>query len=354
MSSIARILDANANRAREALRMMEDAARFSLNDAKLSQALKTLRHDFHSALAMLPPGWLEANRDTPGDVGTENTTPQEYHRDSLEGVVIASGKRLGEALRVIEETGKTINPRIAARIEAIRYRGYELEAELHKRMGSGRAKQWRVCVLLTESICLKPWREVLEAVIDAGADCIQVREKTMEGKALAERVREVISLARPKGVSVIVNDRVDVALATGADGVHVGQNDLSVAEVRRLAGRMLLVGVSTHDLEEADAAIEAGADYCGVGAMFATSLKPERTPSGPAYLASIIERYPDTPHLAIGGITPCHVEQLMEAGCQGVAVSTAVCGADDPGAAVNQMKELMSTQDSGVPSHPVK
>lgn len=344
--AVARIIDANANRAREAMRVMEDAARFALDDASLSEDLKSMRHDLRSALERLPAGWIEANRDTPGDVGTTITTEAERSRTGLADVVIAAGKRLGEALRVIEEAGKTVDPAFASQIEALRYRAYDIEQRLQLRLGTGRARQWRICVLLTESICRRPWEDVLRAIIDGGADCIQVREKDMDGGDLARRVACVIKLARPAGASVIVNDRADVALATSADGVHVGEHDLSIRDVRRIAGRALLVGASTHDLDEAKAAVEAGADYCGVGAMFATALKPDRPPSGPGYLRAFIERYPNTPHLAIGGVGPANVHRLVEAGCRGVAVSSAVCGADDPAGVVRSLREAMDADRS--------
>ncbi len=338
---VARILDANANRAREAMRVMEDAARFALNDASLCESLKKLRHDFREALEGLPPGWLEANRATPDDVGTSLSTDAEHRRANLVEIVIAAGKRLSESLRVIEETGKTLNITFSSQIESIRYRAYDLDSRLHMSLGTGRARQWRLCLLLTESLCHLNWRDVVASALENGAESIQVREKNMEARTLIDRVREVISLAHPHGASVIVNDRADVALAAGADGVHVGQHDLTVAEVRRLAGRSLLIGVSTHDLDEARTAIQAGADYCGVGAMFPSSLKPDRTPSGPTYLQQFIETYPNTPHLAIGGINPKNITKLVEAGCQGIAVSSAICSADDPKSITQHLSEAL-------------
>jgi thiamine-phosphate pyrophosphorylase len=204
-----------------------------------------------------------------------------------------------------------------------------------------------VCVLLTERLCAHGWRETLAAAIAGGADCIQVREKEMPTRALADRVRAVVDAARPAGVAVVVNDRADVALACGADGVHVGQDDLSVRDVRRMAGDRLLVGVSTHSLEEARTAAEAGADVCGVGAMFATSLKPAIAPGGAAYLREYLAHFARVPHLAIGGVTPANVGELAAAGCRGVAVSSAVCGARDPAAAVRALREALAAGDAG-------
>jgi thiamine-phosphate pyrophosphorylase len=344
MSAVARIIDANANRAREALRVMEDAARLALDEMAITADLKALRHDLRAALDRLPPGWIEANRDTPGDVGTTLSAPDESRRPGMHDVVIAAGKRLSESLRAIEEAAKTFDPSLAAEIEALRYRAYDVEHRLQLRMGTGRATQWRVCVLLTESLCRRSWRDVLTSIVEADVDCIQVREKSMDGGALAERVRQVIEVARPAGVSVIVNDRADVALTANAGGVHLGEHDLSIHDVRRMAGRSLLIGASTHDLTEAKAAVDAGADYCGVGAMFATRLKPGREPSGPAHLHQFIERYPETPHLAIGGIDVDNIGALIAVGCRGVAVSAAVCSADDPGAVVAALNAAIEAE----------
>lgn len=351
------MMDANANRAREALRVMEDVARFVLNDEPLSRELKSMRHDLQAALTTLPAGWIESSRDTPGDVGTQISTASEARRTHLLDVATAAAKRLTEALRVLEETSKTLTHRpgqpamgdasagkpLSQRLESIRYRAYAAETELTLMLGTGRATQWRVCVLLTESLCSRPWRDVLTAVIDGGADCIQLREKDMDGGALADRTREVIELARPAGVSVINNDRLDIALATGADGVHLGTGDLSIRDARRIAGRSLLIGASTHDLDEAEQAVRAGADYCGVGAMFTTARKPGRQPVGPAYLRAFVTRYPEKPHLAIGGVTPENVHRLVEAGARGVAISGCACAADDPARVVRQLDSAVSS-----------
>ena len=343
MQPVARILDANANRAREALRVLEDTARFALDDGPLCSELKALRHDLQAALGTLRPGWLEANRDSAGDVGAGVTAPGERERAGLGDVVTAAGKRLGEALRVIEETAKTIDPSMAGRVQAIRYRFYDAESALHRRLASGRARQWRVCVLLTESLCARPWRDVLRAVIDGGAECVQVREKSLDAADLLQRVDDVVEMTGSAGVSVIVNDRIDVALATAADGVHLGARDLPVARARELAGRSLLIGVSTHTLDQARAAVVAGVDYCGVGTMFSTATKPATAPTGPAGLEAFVQRYPETPHLAIGGITPRNIGVLVEAGARGVAVSRAVCAADHPDRVVAALRAAIET-----------
>lgn len=338
MRDVRRILDANANRAREALRVMEDAARFLLDDAELAAGLKQVRHDLAGALG--PLGDLPRHRDTPGDVGTAIATPAEGQRADVAAVAVAAGKRLSEALRSLEEFAKTSPaPAVAVAIEQLRYRGYALEAKLTAALRSGTAG-WRLCLLLTESLCCRAWEEAVTVAVGNGVDCVQVREKHLDGGDLKRRVEQVIAIARPAGASVIVNDRPDVALAAGADGVHLGQTDLPCADVRRLTGRQLIVGVSTSRLEQAKAAWRDGADYCGVGPMFPTTTKHKPVLAGPEYLREYIA-WGKLPHLAIGGITPENVGQLTAAGVQGVAVSSVICCAEDPGAVARQLRAAL-------------
>lgn len=328
----ARILDANANRAREAMRVLEDGARFLLEDEAVSGRLKALRHDLVAALGGLPAGLLQSHRDVSSDPGRELSVPSESTRSDARAVLEAAGGRLGEALRSLEEWSKIVDPEVAQRLEAIRYRGYEAAGDLLQRLPD-RSVQWRLCVLVTRSACRREPAEVVRAAVAGGADCLQVREKGLDDRAQLEWIREVVALARPSGTAVVVNDRVDLALAAGADGVHLGTGDLPISEARRLGGGALLIGASTHDLEEAASAIAAGCDHCGLGTMYASETKPECAPSGPAYLGAFLERHPAVPHLAIGGIDADRAEALAALGARGFAVSGAVCGAEDPEAA---------------------
>ncbi len=343
-----RIIDANANRAREALRTLEDVARFALGDGALCARIKDARHELAGALEEggVDALALVASRDTPGDVGTVLEGARESSRGSLAEVVGSAAGRLGESLRVIEECLKVGGGAGAwARVEAVRYRAYDIDRELRLALGTGRPAQWRLCVLVTQELCRRgDWRAVVRGAIEGGADCLQLREKSLGDAELLARAKELVSLARPAGAAVIVNDRPDIALLAGTDGVHLGQGDVPVSAVRELAGSRLLVGVSTHDEGEARRAIAEGADYCGVGAMFATSTKP-RDVSGPEYLRRFLALASEgraVGHLAIGGITAENVRGLVDAGCCGVAVSGAVCGAADPGAACREILRAMS------------
>lgn len=328
-----RLIDANANRAREALRVMEDGARFLLDDAALSGEIKGIRHDLAALMRGFAPDCALA-RDTPGDVGTAISTEGEMARAGVGEVVVAAGKRLSEALRSLEEYAKTVEDgaRHAHAFEQLRYRGYEAERRLVAAVSAPRAKQWMLCVLVTEGLCRRPWLEVVRESIEGGADCVQLREKSLGDGELLTRARMLVELCRARGVDVIINDRVDIALASGADGVHLGQNDMPVREARKITGDRLLIGVSTSNIEEARRAQQDGADYCGVGPMFATATKQKDVIVGTAYLREYVSHEPKMlPHLAIGGITVENVGELVEAGVRGISVSSCVCESDEPG-----------------------
>lgn len=350
MSHPLRTLDANLNRAREACRVLEDHARFSLNRADLAARVKAFRHDLASAAALAEPDprRLLAWRDTPGDVGTKVTLPAESSRVDTTSLLRANSARLSEALRTLEESAKLLTrPAAAEAFKQLRYRAYELERSLMLTRPGGRA-QWRVCVLLTESLCRRPWRDVAQAALDAGAGCIQLREKTMADAELLGRARALVALARPHDAAVIINDRPDIAVLSGATGVHLGQEDLSVLDARRISGS-LLVGVSTADLDQARRAADDGADYIGIGPMFPTTTKVKAMGEGPAFLGAVTSNpaLREIPHLAIGGVTPGNIGVLREAGCRGVAVSGAVCGSDDPGSVVRALLGAFQPEAAG-------
>lgn len=309
---------------------MEEAARFLLDDAALSAQLKAMRHELTAAVTALPN--VAADRDSAGDVGTTLTGSGEIARGSASAVIDAAGGRLSEALRAIEEYAKVLGedgPKLAAAAKQLRYRGYDAALTLTRKLAPTAPRQWRLCLLLTQSLCTHhAWQHVLAEALRAGVDCVQVREKVMDGGALLQRVREVVALV-DRRAAVVVNDRPDIAMLAGADGVHLGQFDMPVADARRLVGRQLIIGVSTSSLDEAEQAERHGADYCGVGPMFLTQTKRKDFIAGPHYLRAYIGGCA-LPHLAIGGVKPENIEMLASMGCHGVAVSSAICGANEP------------------------
>ena len=337
-----RLLDANANRAREALRVLEDYARFVLDDPELCGALKALRHELVTPLRNV---LAEAviHRDTPGDVGTAISTAGELARDDLAHVVTAAGKRLGEAMRAMEEALKVVAPAYAPGVEALRYRFYSVEQDLQLtlRPNPSRFAGVRLYVLVTESVCRGPWYAAAEQALLGGADCLQLREKALESGELLRRAIRLTELCRRHKALCVVNDRPDVALASGADGVHVGQDDLPAREVRRLVGREMVVGVSTHDIEQARRAVRDGADYVGVGPVFRSSTKPREILPGLDFACEAAEHVP-IPAVAIAGIDAGNVDEVLATGVRAVAVSSAVLAASDVRAAAAELKAKLT------------
>jgi thiamine-phosphate pyrophosphorylase len=192
--------------------------------------------------------------------------------------------------------------------------------------------------------------EVAGEAIAGGADAIQLREKDAPGRALCEIARQIRRLTGDAGVAFIVNDRVDVALAAGADGVHVGRDDLPAAEARRLIGPDRILGVSALSLEEALSAERDGADYVGFGPVFeARGTKPDAAPPlGLERLAEVCARCA-VPVIAIGGIHHGNVAGVIAAGAAGVAVISAAVGARDIAAAVRDLKERARRARAGTP-----
>ncbi|MDG2199799.1 MAG: thiamine phosphate synthase [Phycisphaerales bacterium] len=339
--SIPRTIDASLNRLAEGLRVMEDLARYVFDDAELSRSCKEIRHEARRLPDRWPAGWLETVRDVAGDVGTRIDVSDEGTRAGLWDVAVAAGHRAAEALRTIEELTKTFDADAASMVESMRYRLYDLDTRLRTLLASRRLRQWSLCVLLTESRCRRPWLEVAAAAIEAGADCLQLREKELDDADLLDRAKRLVDLARPAGCSVVINDRFDIALGADADGVHLGCDDLPIATVRRHVGRQLIIGASTHGITEANAAIAAGADVCGVGPMYPSETKSKLKAAGPTRLAEFIGAWPEVSHLAIGGIDPTNLPALLDAGCRGVATCDAVCTAQDPAGVVRVMLEMM-------------
>ena len=182
---------------------------------------------------------------------------------------------------------------------------------------------------------------VTAAAVAAGAPVVQVRAKGCTDRALLDFARRVVELCSAAGATCLVNDRVDVALAAGAAGTHLGADDLPIAAVRRVAGPGHLIGGTARDAARAAALVAEGADYLGVGPTYRTVTKtglPD--PLGPAAVGAVA-RAVDVPVVAIGGVGVEHVAELQAAGVWGVAVVTAVSDAPDPAAATTALLEAL-------------
>jgi thiamine-phosphate pyrophosphorylase len=337
---LGRLLDAAANRAREAMRILEDYTRFVLDDLFLTGELKRLRHNLTAAMVLYAPQLLQT-RDTAGDVGTGLATDAERARDTLAEVVRANAQRLQEALRSLEEFGKVRDPRLGEAVEQLRYRSYTVErALLAGTEARKRLEGVRLYVLLSASSCTAALDWTIAEAAAGGAQMVQLREKALTDRELVERARRVREWTRRAGVLFIVNDRPDVARLAGADGVHLGQDDLPVREARRVLGPDALIGVSTHTLEQVRRAVLDGASYIGVGPTFPSGTKQFAELAGLEFVRQALAET-GLPAFVIGGVSAATVGAAVTAGARRVAVGEAVARADDPRAAAAALRAAL-------------
>jgi thiamine-phosphate pyrophosphorylase len=341
---LARIFDASANRAREGLRVVEDYTRFALDDPGLTRRLKEIRHRLAEAERGLDAYLLIDARDTKEDVGTHIMTRSERVRENPRAVLAANFKRIAEALRSLEEYSKLVDVWLAGRFEVLRYDVYTVEKLTMTAVAAHRALGDAQLMVLAGGLpTLGDLTWVVEEAIAGGADMIQYRDKGVPDRELLRRAREIrIATARAR-VPLIMNDRADLARLAGCDGVHLGQEDVSVRDARRVLGSAAHVGVSTHNREQLDAAVLAGASYLGVGPVFPSPTKEFSEPelAGLSYVQLAAESTA-LPWFAIGGIREENLDRLVESGARRIAVSSAVVQATSPRRVAARLKARLN------------
>lgn len=343
MRDTARLIDANANRAAEGLRVLEDIARFTLDRPDLSERAKGARHTLRRAIGSIAPRAVES-RDTAGDVGTSITNPTESDRGAgLPDLIRANAKRAQEALRVLEEAAKLLG-KPSPELESTRYLTYDLERDLLGAIDQTRCPQWKLCVLVSHDTCVHHTpSDVILAAVSAGADAIQIREKSGSDRDRLARIAPLVELTNALGVHSIVNDRPDLARLTGASAVHLGRGDIPIDRAREILRGGQWIGLTCATMDDIELAIALGADSVGIGPMFPSTTKPKPTIAGPDFAQRAAERLRplEIPHLAISGINQDNIPELTRAGVRGVAVSAAVCGSEDPGQAVRGILDAL-------------
>lgn len=321
-----RIIDANLNRATEALRVLEEIARFHFEDESLSAKLKHIRNTLCFSLDKDYEILLCA-RDTQNDIG--KNIVNENKKAEIKIVFKANVKRLQQALRVLFESTQNQT------FEQLRYESYTLEKEMWEKFTMDLNKirlDNRKLYLVTNSDAFNSDDEFLDAVASAlsgGVDIIQLREKTANANriiALGKKIRELCSIYN---ALFIVNDRLDLAKILNADGVHIGQEDVDIKTAREFLGKDFIIGVSTHEIAQATEAIENGADYIGVGPVYQTPTKQGREAVGLDYVKYASENV-SIPFFAIGGIDENNIDEVLNAGAKRIAVVRAIINSDNP------------------------
>lgn len=340
--SVERLIDANLNRAREGLRVIEDWCRFGLDRRDLVIKIKGWRQQ----LGLRHHERYKRARCASTDCGVGLAHSAQDQRTMPAAIVAANAGRAQEALRVLEEFGRHEDSELTTAATMIRYELYDLEKVILSAEVIGRRQR----KLLSCNLCLITSPQpnlltVVEAALTAGVRLVQFRPK--HGDRVDDCDREKLRLAmelaircRRAGALFIVNDRIDIALASDADGAHLGQDDLPTAVARQLLGTDRLLGRSTHSAAQIQQAEREGSDYLGVGPVYPTSTKPGLTIAGLPFVREAAVTA-SVPWFAIGGIKPEQILELRSAGADRAAVTGVVSAASDPGSVVRSLLEAL-------------
>jgi thiamine-phosphate pyrophosphorylase len=336
-----RIIDASLNRIGEGLRFLENLARLLLNDATRTQQLKTMRHE------LITSDWpsyqqLLQDRNSEGDIGINIRAPEQENPMELPALVTANAKRVQESLRTVEELAKLpgtvlkLDPR---KFQQARFNLYTLEQELLSRLlrrDKTKHLPGLYVIIDTQALQDRNYIEVAGQAIRSGTKTIQLRDKLLNKKELLPIAQQLRNLCADKGALFIVNNYLDLALATDADGLHLGQKDLPTEVARQLLPIDKILGCSTTSANQAIAAESGGADYIAVGSIFPTQSKETAKVIGLEGLRQIRQAV-TLPLVAIGGINKDSITEVMAAGADSVAVIRAVLQAESPEEAARQI-----------------
>ena len=339
-----RLVDANLNRMNEGLRVLEDIARFLLNDAATSARLKALRHELSIDDTLLKTALLDA-RDSARDVGAHAEPDSEPQRQDVTSIIAANASRVEESLRVLEEFAKLPQAMLESeRFKKARFAVYEIGRELTGRI-LRRAKRVTGLYLVMDAEALRGRDEVeiAEKAIRGGTRVLQLRDKRRNTRDILSRARQLKALCALHDVVFIVNDYLDIVVASDADGLHVGQDDLPVPTARQLLPISTIIGCTTRAPEAALQAQSEGADYIAVGSIFPTASKTDTRVVGLDTLRCIRQAV-SLPIVAIGGIDASNAREVLAAGADSVAVVSAVLGAPDVEDATRRLVEIIGSK----------
>jgi thiamine-phosphate pyrophosphorylase len=345
MQGLYRMIDANRNRVAEGLRVMEDFTRFYREDRELTERIRRIRHAVRKNLHSLE-GKMLAARCAARDPGREVSADSDLDRKTGHLQLIAGNfRRAEEGIRVIEEALHRLEmEELAKKYEGLRFRLYDLEkavflpTEKKQKMAFWEFSFYGITAEEYSLGRSKP--EVVAEMLAAGIRIIQYREKEKDLREKYAETKVLRRMTRESGALFLVNDHVDLAQMVEADGVHIGQDDLPLPEVRKLLGPRKIIGVSTHCPEQARRAVAEGADYIGVGPLFATATKKDVCPPvGLGYLDFAVKEIP-IPLVAIGGIKEHNLEEVCRHGAHCVALVTEITGAENIREKIGRLRAL--------------
>ncbi|KPA18365.1 thiamine-phosphate pyrophosphorylase [Candidatus Magnetomorum sp. HK-1] len=356
MNNHFRIIDANLNRVSEGIRVIEDIFRFEYESSSFTQELRSLRHHVRNSTGIIMPELLNS-RQTELDPGVAiSAHAHDDKRKNKMDLIHANFKRVQEGLRSIEEVLKTADKYdIAKQYESIRFQAYALEKKCFNFCSSTQKMRKNIfpdtdiyCLTAEELSCGRSNITVVEEMIRAGIKIIQYREKEKSFREKYNECTKIREMTQAKGVKFIVNDNIDLALMTNADGVHIGQTDYPVEAVRKLTGDDFIIGLSTHAPEEAMKAQDAGVDYIGVGPIYSTNTKKDVcAPVGHAYLEYVLANI-SIPFVAIGGIKEHNLVDIIRRGTRCVGIVSEITGAKNIGQKIKTIRKKIKEYQNDI------
>ena len=334
---IYQIIDANLDRAREGLRVLEDWARFGLGKEKHVERIKNFRQ-------ILGKNHLEIYKKSRNHIvdKCKGLTHQEQtNRKTPEQVISSNSGRVQEALRVIEEFSRQHNNELSKIASEIRYEIYTIEIEL---LSLSKCKNSKEILKENDLYVITDQKdnllEIIEEILIAGARIIQYRFKQGTDKDHLQEAIQIKNLCKRYNSLFIVNDRLDIALASNADGIHLGQDDLDLKTARRLLGYSKIIGISANNEIDISNALEGSCDYIGIGPVFKTATKKNKKPIGIEKIKTLTKDL-NIPWFAIGGIKSKNISYLKKNGFKKVALVSQLMNSEDPKEdAIMILKEL--------------
>ena len=323
---IAQIIDANLDRAREGLRVLEDWARYGLGAIDIVKKLK----DFRQILGSHHLDSYKNARNYTKDRCNGLNHPEQFKRIYTENIISSNSSRIQEALRVLEEFSRHHNYALSKAASLIRYEMYSIEIELMKTKCN---KDLNEILLKNDLYLITNEKQDLildiENLLIGGVKIIQHRFKDKDDSNNIEKAKTIRRLCNTHKALFIVNDRVDIALACEADGVHLGQNDLDLISARKILGFSKIIGISANNEQDIKNAIQNGCDYLGIGPVFQTNTKKDKKPLGIDKL-KVLTKDIKIPWYAIGGIKDKNISKLKENNINKVAIISDIMNDENP------------------------
>jgi thiamine-phosphate pyrophosphorylase len=321
---IDRIIDANINRITEGLRVAEDIFRYSIASSEIQQGLKDMRHNLITAVDRA--GVLSA-RSSLDDVGFSSKGANEFERSELKDIASANLKRAEEGLRVLEEMYKLGRKEISSVMKKLRYELYDLEKKAYAKISKKSLGKGLYLVMTNPA---KGYEDIAKMAVRASLPAIQIRHKNGSDRELMNIAFKLREITHGSRTLFIVNDRMDIARLCEADGVHLGQDDIEPERARDFLGEGFIIGLSTHNLSQVEAADNEPLDYIGFGPIWKTNSKEMPDPvTGIDKLRKAVKKS-HHPVVAIGGINRDNIAELKGTGYNNIAVIRAVQDAMDP------------------------